>query len=269
MPYLRGHLHLFLKTGQGLGGVQVRPEDDAVGPVQQLPLFLAETPPGQADGVEAIHLQGIAEGLGIGQNVLLDRRRSAHDAVAAHPGELVDRGQPADDGKVLDDGVAGQGGRVGQDHIVAHRAFMGHVGIGHQQAVVPDFCHLALQGGEGDCDELPDHGLCADDQLGLGPFVFQILGVAAEGGSVPDLAALAQLGPFVDGHRRADDAAVAQRAFRADDGEGADRNVVADPGRGIYNGGGMDLVGHVLNEVKVVNVVKVVKEVKVVKDKKV
>jgi len=49
---------------------------------------------------------------------------------------------------------------------------------------------------------------------------------------------------------------VAQHALRADDGEGADRDVVAQAGRGVDDGGGVDLIRHGLNEVKVVSVVK-------------
>ena len=81
---------------------------------------------------------------------------------------------------------------------------------------------------------------------------------------MPDPAALSQLGPFVDGHRVADDAAVAQHALRADDGEGADRDVVAQADGGVDDGGGVNLIGHGLNEVKVVSVVK---EETAVKDK--
>ena len=50
--------------------------------------------------------------------------------------------------------------------------------------------------------------------------------------------------------------AVADDAFRADDVERADRDVVAQAGRGVDDGGGVDLIRHGLNEVKVVSVVK-------------
>lgn len=225
--YLRGHLHFFLDPGQGLGGVQVRPEDDAVGFFHRVTLLLGKSPPGKTQGVQSEHFQWVAKGLGIRQDVLLYRRGPAHNGVAAHPGELVDRGQPADDGEILYYGVPGQSGRVGQDHAVANDALVGHVGVGHQQAVAPDLRHLALDGGKGDGGELPDHGPVAYDHPGLCPPVFQVLGVASYRRSVPDPAVPAQLGPFVDGHRVADDAAVAQHALRADDGEGADRDVVA------------------------------------------
>ena len=132
--------------GDGLFLVQLREEQELVGPFQGLESGVNKAMPFQTHQVEPHQLGPVAHGHGVGRDVPMHRRTPTHKGVAADMAKLVDGGEAPENGVVLQDNVTAQGRGVGHDDAVAHLAVVGHVGIGHEQVAVADAGDAAAAG---------------------------------------------------------------------------------------------------------------------------
>ena len=106
---------------------------------------------------------------------------AGHEAVAADGGEVVHGHRPGKRGMVVDVDVSAQQRGVGDDDVIAQLAIVGDVAAGHEEVVVADAGDAVLLfGGAVDGDALADDVVVADDHLGVGAAVADVLRLAAD-----------------------------------------------------------------------------------------
>ncbi len=129
----------FADGGEGVGDVELRCEEGAVGGAELFELLGGEAFALQTHFVEAVGVVvALDGGEGVGEDVLGDGGASADVGVAADAAVLMDGAESADDGEVFNDDVAGEGGGVGEDAAVADDGVVADVGVGHDEAVGAD-----------------------------------------------------------------------------------------------------------------------------------
>src|SRR5882757_6142531 len=132
----------FADGGEGVGGVELRGEEGAVGGAEFFELLRGEAAAFEAYFVEAV-------------------------GVAAYAAELMHGAEGADYGVVFDDDVAGESGGVGEDAAVAYLRVVADVGVGHDETVVSQAGDAsAACGASGDGDVLADGVVVADLEAG-------------------------------------------------------------------------------------------------------
>jgi len=143
---------------------------------------------------------------------------------------------------VLHGDVAPQGGGVGHDDPVAHLAVMGHVAVRHEEVAVADASDAAA-GGRAPVHggEFPDGVVIPDEEPGLFPLELQVLGNLPQDRELEDAAAAADAGKIPDNHMGADLGVGSDGDPALDDAVRAHAHLRAQLGRGIHDGGGMDL----------------------------
>ena len=124
--------------------------------------------------------------------------------------------------------MAGQHHVVGQDRAVADPVVVGHVHVGHQEAVGADHGGAPGPGGAVDRDALADQVAVADHEARLLPGKGHVLRLAAEHGALVDSVVRAECREAPQYRVRADLAAVADRRVVLDHGQRADHDVPAD-----------------------------------------
>ena len=160
-----------------------------------------ELPPHQADLVQAVDARAVPDGLRKRQRVLGDHREAADERVLAHPAVLVDAGEGADRGVVLDGDVTAERGGVAEYRVAADAAVVCHVGVGHQDIVIPDRRHASAPGRAAmDRYELPEHVVVSDAQIAALPREVLVQRIGAEHGPGGDLVACAHAGPPLHVH---------------------------------------------------------------------
>ena len=181
----------------------------------------------------------------IGRQVLAQAAHGPHEAELADVHELVHPGHAADDDLIADDHVTGQAGGVGHDHAVAQDTVVGHVYIGHEQAVVADAGHAAaVLGAAMDGAELAEDVVVAHFQKRLLAVELEVLGLAAHDGVGVETVVAAHAGVGLDLGTGLQDGPVSHGGALLHDAERADADVLAQFGTGIDHGGGMDCHAH-------------------------
>src|SRR3989304_4877594 len=72
------------------------------------------------------------------RDILCHRRASAHQGVGPNPYELVNTDQSSNHRIIPDMDMARQGCSIGHNDMISDLAVMGHMGIGHQEIMIPD-----------------------------------------------------------------------------------------------------------------------------------
>src|SRR5439155_8717426 len=130
-------------------------------------------------------------------------------------------------------------------HVLAQRAVVGHVRVGHEHAVAADAGRGPGLGGEVRSHVLADLGGFADfEERGLGARVLEILRRAPQHGAVMDAAAVPDPGPAGQQRVAADRDAVADANVRADHGPRSDVDAGSDLCALVHERRGMDHRAH-------------------------
>ena len=144
--------------------------------------------------------------------------------------------------------VPGQLDRIGQDDIVAHKAVVSDVGIGHEQAVGPDhgFPH-ALHRTAVDGYALAKSVVVADSCEGLFALVGDVLRLAADHGMRMHVVAGTHFRVGSDDAMGLEMGLIADFGIRADDHVRADADINAQFRRGINDRARMNFTGHYMS----------------------
>src|SRR5690606_747811 len=221
------------------------PIHDLVGLAQAGNDFGAEPAAAQAFDVDAHRPARVARAQHVGGHVLHQRAVAAGHAVRADLAERVHAGQAAHDGPVAHMHAAAQLHGVGQDRVVADMAVVRDMHIGHDPVVIAQRRDAAvLHGARVEGGELAHHIAVADHQAGGFAGVLFVLRHAADGAEPVEAVILADRGDAVQDAMRADFRPRAYRDAGPHDAIWANPHAGVDLGGGIYDGGGMDVSGH-------------------------
>ena len=108
----------------------------AVGIVNEVDKFVAETMATQSDNVDACVSYRLLTSYNVGGDVLTETGTTLYHHIAAYLTELVTQHFGTDDGVVVDDYLAGKLGRVAYNEMVSKYTVVGHVHVFHQQVVI-------------------------------------------------------------------------------------------------------------------------------------
>ena len=136
-----------------------------------------ETAALESGGVEAVGV-GVAGGNGFGKrkHVAGDGGAATNEGVGTDANKMVHRAKRAHRGPLFDDYVASQRCGVGQNDVVADRAVVGNVGVGHDQRMIADAGQAsALSGAAIDGDELAYGVVVADFEARWFVLIAQVL----------------------------------------------------------------------------------------------
>ena len=139
----------------------------------------------------------------------------------------------------LDLDVAGHVDGVGEDDVIPDPAVVGHVGVGHDEAVAPHPCDPRGRRAPVQGRVLADRGAGADLQRALLAVVLEVLGIGAHRGAVVDLAVLADAGGPLQQRVGPHLHPVGQAHLRPDDGERTHAHRVRQLGVGVHDGRGV------------------------------
>src|SRR3982751_5552783 len=100
------------------------------------------------------------------KNVTSNSRTATDERMRPDTDEVVHRTQRAHRRPILDDDMATQGRSVCHDHMIADRAIVGYVSVGHNQIVAADFCQAAaFDGATVNSDEFANNVVVANLKL--------------------------------------------------------------------------------------------------------
>ena len=207
-----------------------------------LDALFAESVAFEAHCIDSVSMSAaLGSGFRERKNVASDRRTATDECMRAYAHEVVHRTQRAHRSPILDDDMATQGRTVGHDYMIANRAIVGYVSVGHNQIVAADFRQASpFCGATVNRDEFANDIVVANlEPRGL-TFVTQVLRRESNGRKWKEAIARACFGrPFYGDVRD-------QFATFAQFDTGSDSAVRADLARGmnfrgvVENGSGME-----------------------------
>ena len=170
-----------------------------------------------ADFVQSVTFCVIADGEGEWQGIFDNYGIAANVSFAADAAELVDAGIGADVGAVCDHHMARKRSRVRHDYMIADEAIVRHVYLGHQKAVIPDFCDTAAtRSAAMNCDEFADARAIAYLSLGFFAGELQVLRRQANRNKRVNMRVVGDTRTAVDHAMRVNDHAIPERHLVAD-----------------------------------------------------
>ena len=99
-----------------------------------------------SDFINGTHFRGIAVGDHKGWNVLHHFGASSQKSIASYAAKLVDSRETSNDYIVFDRDMPRQGAVVAHHHMIAHPAFVGHMGVGQEKVVAANSRAAILRG---------------------------------------------------------------------------------------------------------------------------
>ena len=127
--------HLF----EGLGGIELRVQEKAIGALDGPDSFGSEAAALQADAIDPVTTRlAFGDDHAEWRDILGNHGRGAYIGKAADAAKLMDRRKGANGGVVLDRDVAGQRGAIGKNRMAAYNTIVGHMSLGHEQIVAAD-----------------------------------------------------------------------------------------------------------------------------------
>src|SRR5438034_322391 len=130
----------------------------------------------------------------------------------------MDAGVSTDVGAIFDDHVARQGRRVRHDHVVAEKAIMSDVRLGHHETIVASLGQTASARGTAmDRNKLPDAVAPADFRFGSLARELQILRRQTNRDKWKDMRFISDARPAVDDAMTVNAHSITQRDFVTDD----------------------------------------------------
>ena len=197
---------------------------------------VAEVAATQTYTVDAGVADGLAGGLDVGRDVLVDEGAALNHHVRADVAELVHERAAADDGEIVDHHLAGQLRGVADDDVVAYGAVVGHMAVGHDEAVVAYGGAAAGGGAAVHGDALADGGVVADDGQGVLAAELEVLRYGADDGTGEYGAVTSDAGAFKDGYVAADARALADFHIGVDGDERINHHARRNLGGGMHVG---------------------------------
>ena len=205
-------------------------EQLAVGALQCLDGLRGKTPPPQANQVQALEAGPITHAQAERRNICVDGAQCPHHCVRANAAELMDAAHGAHDHVIAEHDMAAEPDAVGENDLVPDDAVMRHVDSDHHEAAGADPRDTAAAtGARMNRRMLADHGLGADDELGVLAPVFEILGNLADRCEGEDPHPRADHRPSPQMYMGPDPGAGPDLDLWPDHRESADRSTVADP----------------------------------------
>jgi hypothetical protein len=126
--------------------------------------------------------------------------------------------------------VTGEAGVIHHHDVIAERAIVGDVGVGHEQVVIADACQPVIRRGPTvDGAELAKHIACPDHQPRPPTAVFLVLWRSPDRGELKYLVVSTDRGLAVDHDVRTDPAACTDLDTGTDHREGSDLDIVRQP----------------------------------------
>jgi hypothetical protein len=169
--------HLF----EGLAGVELRSQKQAIGAFNGANAFGAKAAALQSDAIDAETPRiPLADDQREGWNVLSNHGRGTDIRIEADAAELVHWRKCANRGVILDRHVSGQSGAIGENRVVADNAIVSYMSRSHNEVIVSYARYAStLDGSTAHRNALAKHIAVPDFQARALSRVLQILGFAA------------------------------------------------------------------------------------------
>lgn len=129
---------LLLDSSDGLGSVESRLKEKAVGAAQALEDRIRNIVALQANGIETVQLRPVSLSLNEWGDILIDPRAASYERVFANTTKLMHATQAAHNRVIFDGDMASQGGGIGENHMVTQETIVGNMGICHDQRMIAD-----------------------------------------------------------------------------------------------------------------------------------
>jgi hypothetical protein len=169
--------HLF----EGLAGVELRSQKQAIGAFNGANAFRAKAAAFQSDAIDAEAPRiPLADDQREGWDVLSNHGRGTDIRIEADAAELMHSRKCANRGVILDRHVPSQSGAIGENRVVAHNAIVSYVSRSHNEVIVSYARYAStLDGSPAHRNALAKDIAVPDFQARALPRVLKILGFAA------------------------------------------------------------------------------------------
>ncbi len=216
---------------EGLGCVEIRAEEEAIGLLERIEALAGEAGALEADGIQTVAARFAGrDDFRERRNILGDDGVGADVGVAADAAELLDGRKCADGGVIIHGDVAGESGAVDEDRVAADLRIVADVRVGHDEIAIAEagdaaaFDGAAIYGGE-----LAKRVVVADLERDALIGEREILGIAADYRERVEAIILAEARRALNDGVMIEDAAVTEFDFIAYDGECSDADSGAEP----------------------------------------